>query len=129
MNSTVQLSDTEILEAKLVAKLSGRPVHVKGDVFVWHDHLIDRATAIVALLKSNNQVPVSDHVKMQMHENFYRKFKQFEETEDLVFNDIDKDPPASARIWFNFVCRKIKTTQDILPSEQVKQILLDLHKN
>lgn len=129
MNLTDQLSDIDIGRAKLMSQLSGRPAHVVNDVFVWNGCIIDRATAIVALLKANNQVPVNDGVKMRMHQNFYDKFRQFEETEDLVFNDYDKDPAVNARIWFNVVCRTVKKTTENLPNEVVKQILIDLHRN
>lgn len=129
MNLMDQLSDIDINRAKLMSQLSGRPAHVVGDVFVWNGCIIDRATAIVALLKANNQVPVNDGVKMRMHQNFYDKFKQLEETEDLVFNDYDQDPAVNARIWFNAVCRTIKKTTENLPNEVVKQILIDLHRN
>lgn len=129
MNLTDQLSDIDIGRAKLMSQLSGRPAHVVNDVFVWNGCIIDRATAIVALLKANNQVPVNDGVKMRMHQNFYDKFRQFEETEDLVFNDYDKGPAVNARIWFNVVCRTVKKTTENLPNEVVKQILIDLHRN
>ncbi len=128
MNLMDQLSDIEIGKARLLSQLSGRPAHIAGDVFVWNGCIIDRATAIVALLKANNQVPVSDGVKMTMHQNFYEKFKDFEETENLVFNDTDRDPAVNARIWFNAVCRTIKKTTESLPNDVVKQILIDLHR-
>jgi hypothetical protein len=129
MNLTDQLSDIDIGQAKLLSLLSERPAHIVADVFVWNGCIIDRATAIVALLKANNHVPVNDGVKMRMHQNFYDKFKQLEETEDLVFNDYDKDPVANARIWFNLVCRVVKRKTDALPNEVIKQILIDLHRN
>ena len=124
-----QLSDIEIGKAKLLSQLSGRPAHIAEDVFAWNGCLIDRATAIVALLKANNQVPVSDGVKMTMHQNFYDKFKDFEDTEDLVFNDTDRDPAVNARVWFNVVCRTVKKTTESLPNDVVKQILIDLHRS
>ncbi len=129
MNLMDQLSDIEISKAKLVSQLSGRPAHIVADVFAWNGCVIDRATAIVALLKANNQVPVNDGVKMRMHQNFYDKFKHFEETEELVFNDMDKDPAVNARVWFNFVCRKIKQNTESLGNDVVKQILIDLHRS
>ncbi len=129
MNLTDQLSDIEIGKAKLLSQLSGRPAHIAEDVFAWNGCLIDRATAIVALLKANNQVPVSDGVKMTMHQNFYDKFKDFEDTEDLVFNDTDRDPAVNARVWFNLVCRTVKKTTESLPNDVVKQILIDLHRS
>ena len=128
MTSTVQLSDTEINQAKLMSQLSGRPAHVKADIFVWNGRLIDRATAVVALLKTNNAVPVSDSVKMQMHYNYLQKFRSYEDAEDLVFDNPDRKPDENARIWFNAVCRVIKKPE-VLPNDVMKQILIDLHKN
>lgn len=128
MTSTVQLSDTDIDQAKLLSKLSGRPAHVKYDVFVWNGCLIDRATAVVALLKTNNAVPVSDSVKMQMHYNYLQKFRLYEDSESLVFDNPDRPPDENARIWFNAVCRTIKKPE-VLANDVMKQILIDLHKN
>jgi hypothetical protein len=128
MNLMVQLSDTEINQAKLVSKLSGRPVHVKDDVFIWNGHLIDRATAIVALLKANNAVPVGDSIKLKMFFSYTEKFKAYDSIEDLVDLFHDRNPVDQSRIWFNAVCRIIKGTET-LPNEVMKQILIDLHKN
>lgn len=128
MTSTVHLLDTEIEQASLLSKLSGRPAHVKNDIFVWNGSLFDRATAIVALLKTNNSVPVSDSVKMQMHSNYLEKFGLYEDSENLVFNNPDRPPDENARTWFNAVCRKIKKPE-VLSSDVLKQILIDLHKN
>lgn len=126
MNSTVVFSDTDIAQARLVSHLSGRPAKVQGDVFVWNGHLIDRATAVVALLKVNNQVPVGDSIKMRLHQAYETRFKQYNHTEDLV-GIIDDEPPKSARIWFNILCRAIKGKDSALTSDQVRQILIELH--
>lgn len=128
MNSTAQLSATDISAAKLLNKLSDKPILVSADVFVWHGHLVDRATAVVALLKNNNQVPVSDHVKQQMQENYNRRFSQYTDEEFLNVGT-DKRPDVSARIWFNFVCRELKGHNPALQPEELKNLLIDLHKN
>ena len=124
-------SDTEIGEAKLLSMLSGRPAKICGDVFAWNGHLIDRATAIVALLKINNQVPVSDGVKLRLKENYERKFASYKLSED--FADINDDKPiTAARIWFNIVCHTIKSASKDkaeLKAEEVKSILIELHRN
>ena len=129
MNSMVVFSDTEIGEAKLLSSLSGRPAKIGYDVFAWNGHLIDRATAIVALLKVNNQVPVNDSVKLRLKENYERRFAAYKITEDLA--DInDNDPLASARIWFNFVCRIIANKDKTpLSADEVKGVLIELHRN
>jgi len=127
MNSMELLSDTDIAQAKLVSHLSGRPAKVQEDVFVWNGHLIDRATAIVALLKINNQVPVSDGVKLRLKENYERKFAAYRLTEDLA--DINDDnPPKAARVWFSVVCHIIKGSIGKVSNDVMKQILIDLHR-
>lgn len=125
MNLTAQISDTDINQAKLVSKLSGRPAHVDGDIFVWNGHLIDRATAIVLLLKTNNQVPVGDSVKLNMHKNYNTKFQQFKDREhwaDIAHDEAD----VAARMWFGLIGRELKRDVPFTP-DQVKQILIDLH--
>jgi hypothetical protein len=125
---TETFSATDISEAKLINKLSDRPTLVAADVFVWHGHLVDRATAVVALLKNNNQVPVSDNVKMQMQNNYNKRFQQY--TDEKFLNVAsDENPSTSARIWFNYVCRELKGNNPVLPPETLKNLLVDLHKN
>ena len=127
MSSTEVFLDTDINQAKLLSQLSGRPAKVQDDVFVWNGHLIDRATAVVALLKVNNQVPVGDGVKLRLQETYNKRFSQYNDTEDLVGVDSGDDPKQNARIWFNIVCRKIKGSEPTLSDINVRQILIDLH--
>jgi hypothetical protein len=129
MNSTAVYSDTDINQAKLISKLSGRPARVQDDVFIWNGHFIDRATAIVALLKVNNQVPVNDSVKIRLHNNYNNRFLNHGDIEDMVHIRSDGDPETAARVWFSIVCRTIKGASELLPSATVKQILIDLHRN
>lgn len=129
MNSTAVYSDTDINQAKLISKLSGRPAKVQDDVFIWNEHFIDRATAIVALLKINNQVPVGDSVKLRLHARYNQRFLKHGNIEDMVHVRRDEDPETAARVWFNIVCRTIKGANELLPPETVKQILIDLHRN
>lgn len=126
MNSTAAFSDTDINQARLVSHLSSRPAKVVDDVFVWNGSLIDRATAVVAFLKVNNQVPVPDSVKMRLHEAYEQRFAAYEDTEDLV-GITDDQPDKSARIWFNMLCRIIKGKSGPMSKDLVKQILVDLH--
>ncbi len=128
MNSTAVYSDTDINQAKLISQLSGRPACVQDDVFIWNGHLIDRATAIVALLKINNQVPVGDSVKLRLHQRYNQRFLKHGDIEDMVHISTDDDPETASRIWFNIICRTIKGANELLPAETVKQILIDLHK-
>jgi hypothetical protein len=127
MNSTVQLSDTDISAAKLLSKLSDRPTLVSADVFVWRGHLIDRATAVTALLKVNNQVPVNDSVKMRLQFNYNQRFRDHFD-EGFLNVASDEQPDTSARIWFNYVCREIKP-KSVLDPVQLKNVLIDLHRN
>lgn len=128
MNSTVVYSDTDIQQAKLLSHLSGRPAKIAGDVFAWNGHLFDRATAIVAILKVNNQVPVSDSVKMRLYQAYNQRFAQHDDDEYLV-NISDEAPDTAARIWFNAVCRILKP-RDSAPktADEVKSILVELHR-
>jgi hypothetical protein len=126
MNSTAVFSDIEISQAKLISHLSGRPAKVVDDVFVWNGSIMDRATAVVAFLKVNNQVPVGDSVKMRLHEAYNARFGQYEDSESLA-GIIDDHPDKSARIWFNLLCRIIKGKSEPLSKEVVRQILVDLH--
>ncbi len=126
MNSTVAFSDTEINQAKLISHLSGRPAKVVDDVFIWNGSLVDRATAVVAFLKINNQVPVGDSVKIRLHETYNARFANYAESESLI-GITDDQPDKSARIWFNLLCRIIKGKSEPLSKEVVKQILIDLH--
>ena len=126
MNSTVVFSDTEIKQAKLISQLSGRPAKVAGDVFIWNGALVDRASAVVAFLKVNNQVPVADSVKMRLHQAYDIRFANYTDSENLA-GLVDEQPDKAARIWFNLLCRIIKGKSERLSKEVVKQILVDLH--
>jgi hypothetical protein len=122
----VVFSDTDIAQAKLVSQLSGRPAKIHDDVFIWNGHMIDRATAVVAFLKINNQVPVGDGIKMRLHQAYDQRFAAYDEQEELV-NIADEQPDKAARIWFNILCRKIKGKSAALSHEEIKRILIDLH--
>ena len=126
MSSTAVYSDTDINQARLVSHLSGRPAKVADDIFVWNGSIIDRATAVVAFLKVNNQVPVPDSVKMRLHEAYEQRFAAYQDSEDLV-GITDDQPDKSARIWFNMLCRIIKGKSGPMSKDLVKQILVDLH--
>lgn len=126
MSSTAVFSDTDINQARLISHLSGRPAKVADDVFVWNGSLVDRATAVVAFLKVNNQVPVPDSVKMRLHEAYEQRFAEYEDSEDLV-GITDDQPDKSARIWFNILCRIIKGKTGPASKDLAKQILVDLH--
>ncbi len=126
MSSTVVYSDTDIKQAQLISQLSARPARVREDVFVWNGCLIDRATAIVALLKINNQVPVADTVKLRLYKVYRERFSDYDLAER--FTSIDNENiETAARIWFNVICRTVKGSSELLNSSAVKQILVDLH--
>jgi len=131
MNLMPQPLDIDFDSANLVSKLSGKPVHIQDDLFAWNGILIDRATAIVALLKIYNQVPVGDSIKLNTAKKYSAKFKNFEHlpmyvdvyaTEEII-NNVE----TLARIWFNKLCKIIKGDVKELPKETVKQILITLH--
>lgn len=126
MSSMAVFSDTDVKQAKLLSHLSGRPAKVKDDIFIWNGYLIDRATAVVALLKVNNQVPVGDSVKIRLHQAYDRKFAVYQDSAECVSIEND-DIGMAARIWFNMVCRNVKGQAEQLSSDVVQQILVDLH--
>lgn len=131
MNLTLRPSDIDFHSANLVSKLSGKPVHIQDDLFAWNGMLIDKATAIVALLKVYNQVPISDSIKLNASRKYLEKFKSFEHLPMYVdvyaVEDVTNSVETLARIWFNKVCKTIKGDVNELPKETVKQILVTLH--
>ena len=131
MNLMLHPLDIDFNSANLVSKLSGKPVHIQDDIFAWNGILIDRATAVVALLKIYNQVPIGDSIKLNTAKTYSNKFKNFEDlpmyvnvyaTEEIV-NNVE----TLARIWFNKVCKIIRGDVAELPKETIKQILVTLH--
>lgn len=129
MNLTQQLLDTELGQAALISKLSGRPHPVFDDVFAWNGKIVDRATAVIALLKVYNQVPVSDTVKMSVFDKYAKRFEAIRSSDffiDVYFDDT-RDPATESRIWFNKVCAAVKGDVNELAKEQIKDILITLH--
>jgi hypothetical protein len=129
MNLTQQLLDTELGQAALISKLSGKPHCVFDDVFAWNGKVMDRATAVIALLKVYNQVPVSDTVKISVFEKYALRFDAIKDSDffiDIYFDDT-RDPAKEARIWFNKVCTAVKGDITELPANQIKDILVTLH--
>lgn len=124
MNSTAEFSSTDIAQAKLVSKLSSAPARVSGDVFVWNDVLIDRASAVVALLKINNQVPVRDSVKVRLYQNYQKRFGDQKNT--IFLNTDETDDSTLACVWFHRLCSKVKSAEP-LGKDSVKQMLIILH--
>jgi hypothetical protein len=131
MNLTLQPSDIDFHSADLVSKLSGKPVHIQDDLFAWNGMLIDRATAIVALLKVYNQIPIGDSIKLNSSRKYLTRFKHFEHLPMYVdvyaTEDIANNAETLSRIWFNKVCKIIKGDVNELPKESIKQILITLH--
>ena len=129
MNLTLTLLDTELGQAALLSKLSGKPALVFDDVFAWNGKVVDRATAIMALLKVYNHVPVSDTVKLSAYKKYNNRFDPIRESDFFVkvYADEDKDIAREARIWFSVMCRVIRGDIESLPKETVKQILVTLH--
>jgi len=129
MNLTQQLLDTELGQAALISKLSGKPAPVFDDVFAWNGKVVDRATAVIALLKVYNQVPVSDTVKMSVFEKYANRFDAIKDSDFFidVYSEDTRDPAREARIWFNKVCTAVKGDINELPASQIKDILITLH--
>lgn len=129
MNLTQQLLDTEIGQAALLSSLSGKPALVFDDVFAWNGKVIDRSTAIIALLKVYNQVPVSDTVKVSAFEKYQKRFEPIKHSSFFVevFSEDTKDPTIEAKIWFTKICYTIKGSVEELNKDSVKDILITLH--
>jgi len=124
MNSTAACSDTDIKQAALMSRLSGRPAQVTGDVFVWNGRIVDRASAVVALLKVYSQVPVSTSAKVKLCDQYHQKFGH----DDSGFV-ISTDDTSSTRseIWFYKLCKAIKGEVAVRTDTEIKEILISLH--
>lgn len=129
MNLTQNLLDTELGQAALLSKLSGKPALVFDDVFAWNGKIIDRATAIMALLKVYNHVPVGDTVKLSAYKKYNDRFDPIKDSDFFVkiYQEDGKDIAREARIWFSVVCRTIQGNVTEMPKDVVKQILISLH--
>jgi hypothetical protein len=131
MNLMLQPWDIDFDSANLLSKLSGKPVHIQDDLFAWNGILIDRAMAVVVLLKVYNQIPMGDNIKLKSVKKYLARFKNFEDlpmyVDPYVSEEMYKDIETLSRIWFNKICRIIKGDVDELPKQTVKQILITLH--
>ena len=129
MNLTQTLLATELGQAALLSKLSGKPALVFDDVFAWNGKVLDRATAVMALLKVYNHVPVSDTVKLSAYKKYNKRFNPIKESDFFVgiYADDNQDVEREARIWFSVICRAIQGDVKELPKETIKQILVTLH--
>ena len=130
MNLIPQSLDIDFDSANLISKLSGKPVHIRDDLFAWNGILIDRATAVVALLKIYNQVPIGDSIKLNISKKYLDRFKNFEHLPmyvDVYAEEVFNDDEKLSRIWFNKVCKIVKGNVTELPKETIKQILITLH--
>ncbi len=131
MNLMLRPLDIDFDSANLVSKLSGKPVHIQDDLFAWNGILIDRATAVVALLKTYNQIPIGDGIKLNSAKKYSNRFKNFEHLPMYVdvyaVEDVANSAETLARIWFNKVCKTIKGNVNELPKDVIKQILVTLH--
>lgn len=122
MNLTAQYSATDIKQAALMSRLSGVPARVQDDIFVWNGILIDRASAVVALLKIYNQVPISTAAKTKLHSLYSDKFSKAAST---MVIDHDQD---QVDIWFYKLCKTVQGEVKTRTPEEVKQILIGLHQ-
>jgi hypothetical protein len=127
MNSMAAFSDTEYKQAQLLSKLSGLPANVKDDVFVWNDKILDRATAIVALLKVYNQVPVGESAKRRLYRQYQTKFESVCKERKIQIQN--EDSSESGSIWFYQVCKRIQGAATTRTSAEVKQIMIGLHSS
>ena len=130
MNLTEQVLDIDLGPALLLSQLSGRPINVAGDIFVWNGVIMDKATAIVVLLKAYNQVPVNDNVKLSLYTKYQTTFQKYNGS--TVYVGVyhgENDMKSIGRMWFSRLIKRAKGGVDTMPSETVKQILISLHTN
>ena len=121
MSLTEQQLTTKIAQAKLIAQLSGNPVHVADDIFIWGDKIFDRATAIVTLLKVHNKLPVNNASRINLYKQYSKRF-------DVDGDDSDHtDISTTANIWFSRMCRTVKSAKEKRSPEDIKQQLVTLH--
>jgi hypothetical protein len=122
MNLMAAYSDTDLNQARLMSRLSGKPAIVSDDIFMWNGILVDRASAVVALLKVYNQVPVSTLAKTKLHQTYIDKFADQESTV------LRGDSRTNSDIWFYKICKAIKGNVAERSAEDVKNILISLHQ-
>jgi hypothetical protein len=123
MFSTAQYSDIELNQARLISKLSGRPAHIRDDVFVWNGSIIDRACAVVALLKVYSSLPVTSSAKEKLCKSYYEKFQNA--NSDFI---IDQEKSEwNNDIWFYKICKRIKGEINERTESDIKEILIYLH--
>lgn len=124
MNLMAACSDTDIKQAALMSRLSGRPAAVTGDIFVWNGRIVDRASAVVALLKVYSQVPVSTAAKERLCNQYHQKFSN--EDSDFVIS-VDDASSTRSEIWFYKLCKAIKGEVAVRSETEIKEILIILH--
>jgi len=107
MNSTEQVLDIDLGQALLLSQLSGRPINVADDVFVWNSVIMDKATAIVVLLKAYNQVPVNDNVKLSLYTKYQTTFQKYSGSNVYVsVYQGENDMKALGRMWFSRLIKR-----------------------
>lgn len=121
MSSTAQYSDTDIKQALLMSKLSGNPAKVQDDVFAWNGIIVDRPSAVVALLKIYSQLPVSTQAKARLYEQYKHRFSESD------FSLLIDDEKQGIDIWFYRLCKTIKGSVEQRSGNEIKQILINLH--
>jgi len=128
MNSMEQLSDTDLGQAVLLSQLSGKPVNVVDNVFVWNGTIMDRATAIVVLLKAYNQVPINSNVALSLYTKYQKTFEKYADSGVYVsVYQGEADVQAMSRMWLSKIVKRAKGSIPTLTPESVKQILISLH--
>lgn len=126
MNLMVAPSIIDYKHAHLMSRLSDNPVKVVDDAYMWHGYAVDRATAVICLLKIYSQLPVNDKMKLRMYRNYMERWQSNRYA--VLYNDSDeKDPIALSSMWFYRLCRKIKGNIQERSAEDIKNILVLLH--
>lgn len=123
MSSMDQPSDTDLQHAYLLSKLIDNPVKVDKDVYMWNGYVMDRETAVVALLKVYSQLPVSDSAKKSLFENYK---KRWQDNKYAVDPNREEFSDRSGT-WFFILCNGIKGKVRKRTPFDIKQQLITLH--
>lgn len=123
MSSTDQPLDTDLQHAYLLSKLIDNPVKVDKDVYMWNGYVMDRETAVVALLKVYSQLPVSDSAKQSLFENYKKRWQ-----DNKYAVDPNKEEFSDrSGTWFFILCKNIKGKIYKRTPFDIKQQLITLH--
>jgi hypothetical protein len=122
-----RLLDIEIEEARFLSLLSGDPVLVKDDIYIWNGVLVNRAAALVALLRIYCQLPVNNYLKTTLFRGYSIKFREVDEKYLLKNTLDDRYQIGEQGVWFYELCGRIKGNIDHRSEQDIKRLMILLH--